>query len=58
MTRFGCPAEETLSANLDDVAMATIKSAAMKLTGFARRQFQAEVANTYCDGNPCATETL
>ena len=47
-----------MSANLDDVAMATIKSAAVKLTGFARRQFQAEVANTYCDGNARSTESL
>lgn len=45
------------AAFLDSTAVATIKSAAMKLTGFARRQFQAEVANTYCNGNPRVTET-
>lgn len=46
-----------MSAILDSAAMATIKSAAIKLTGFFRRQFQAEVANTYCDGNARMTET-
>jgi hypothetical protein len=30
----------------------TIKSAARKLTGFRRRQFQAEMAIKYCQGHP------
>ena len=35
-----------------------IRSAAKKLTGFHRRQFQAEVANRYCGGNPKRTERV
>lgn len=34
----------------------TIKSAAQKLTGFRRRQFQAEMAIKYCDGSPRRAE--
>ncbi len=34
----------------------TIRSAAWKLTGFRRRQFQAEMAIKYCQGNPRRTE--
>jgi hypothetical protein len=34
----------------------TICLAARKLTGFARRQFQAEMAHKYCGGNPRRTE--
>lgn len=34
----------------------TIKSATRKLTGFRRRQFQAEMAIKYCDGNPRRAE--
>jgi hypothetical protein len=36
----------------------TIKSAARKLTGYARRQFQAEVAEQYCGGSPRKAERL
>lgn len=36
----------------------TIKSAARKLTGFRRRQFQAEVAQQYCDGSARRAERL
>lgn len=36
---------------LTDDVIDTIKSAARKLTGFERRQFQAEVALQYCDGS-------
>jgi hypothetical protein len=43
-------------AELCDSARETIRSAARKLTGFARRQFQAEVAIQYCDGNPRVAE--
>lgn len=35
-----------------------ILSAARKLTSFRRRQFQAEVALQYCDGNPRRTEEI
>jgi hypothetical protein len=34
----------------------TIKLAAWKLTGFRRRQFQAEMAIKYCEGNPRRAE--
>lgn len=36
----------------------TIRSAARKLTGFARRQFQAEIAVKYCDSNPRRAEQV
>jgi hypothetical protein len=36
----------------------TIRSAARKLTGFRRRQFQAEVAIKYCRGNPRCAERI
>ncbi len=35
-----------------------IESAARKLTGFRRRQFQAEMANKYCDGSPRRAEQV
>jgi hypothetical protein len=34
----------------------TIQSAARKLTGFRRREFQAEMAVKYCQGNPRRAE--
>lgn len=36
----------------------TIRSAARKLTGFRRRQFQAETAIKYCQGNPRRAEEV
>ena len=36
----------------------TIKSAARKLTGFRRRQFQAEMAIKYCQGHARRTEEV
>jgi transposase len=36
----------------------TIRSAARKLTGFRRRQFQAEMAIKYCRGNPRDAERV
>lgn len=36
----------------------TIRSAARKLTGFARRQFQAEMAVKYCDSKPRRAEQV
>ena len=43
-------------AELSDAAIGTIKQAARKLTGYRRRQFQAEVAQQYCDGSPRLAE--
>lgn len=40
-----------MAQTLTDDVIGTIKSAAGKLTGFERRQFQAEVALQYCDGS-------
>ncbi len=45
-------------ADLGDSAIETIKSASRKLTGFTRRQFQAEVAIQYCQGNPRVAEQV
>lgn len=56
--RIGRLTEETMLAELGDLAKQTIRSAARKLTGFARRQFQAEVAKSYCDGNPRTAERV
>lgn len=36
----------------------TIRSAAQKLTGFRRRQFQAEMTIKYCRGNPRCAERV
>lgn len=46
--------QEILSAD----AIETIRSAAKKLTGFERRQFQAEVARKYCAGNARQVERV
>jgi hypothetical protein len=43
---------------LTDTARETIQSAARKLTGFLRRQFQAEVAGQYCQGSARLAEQL
>jgi Rhodopirellula transposase DDE domain len=45
-----------MSAELTEPVIQTIKSASQKLTGFRRRQLQAEVAKQYCGGNPRRTE--
>ena len=45
-------------AELTDSVRETIKSAARKLTGFRRRQFQAETAIKYCQGNPRRAEQV
>lgn len=47
-----------MRAELSDSAIETIKQAARKLTGFRRRQFQAEVAAKYCDGSPRTAERV
>ena len=43
---------------LTDVVRQTIKSGARKLTGFQRRQFQAEVAVQYCQGSARQAERV
>jgi len=43
---------------LSEGVVETIKSAAGKLTGFARRQFQAEVAEQHCGGSPRQAERM
>jgi hypothetical protein len=50
--------EETMVTELTDAVRETILSAARKLTGFRRRQFQAEVARQYCQGRARQTEQL
>lgn len=45
-------------AELSVSAIETIKNGARKLTGFRRRQFQAEVANQYCGGSPRRAECV
>jgi hypothetical protein len=43
---------------LTDAVRETIQSASRKLTGFWRRQFQAEVAEQYCQGSARQAEQL
>lgn len=43
---------------LTEGILETIRSAAKLLTGYRRRQFQAEVANKYCDGSARRAETI
>jgi len=45
-------------AELTESVRETIKSAARKLTGFRRRQFQAEIASKYCAGSPRRAEQV
>ncbi len=45
-------------SELTDGVRETILSAARKLTGFRRRQFQAEVAQQYCQGSARQAEQL
>jgi hypothetical protein len=45
-------------AELTESVVATIQSAARKLTGYRRRQFQAEVATKYCGGSPRRAEQI
>ncbi len=47
-----------MAAKLTEQMVETIRSAAVKLTGFKRRQFQAETARVYCDGSPRKAETI
>ena len=43
---------------LTESVKATIRSAAKKLTGYRRRQFQAELAVKYCEGSARRTEDI
>ena len=45
-----------MNAELTESVAATIQSAARKLTGFRRRQFQAEMTIKYCDARPRRAE--
>jgi hypothetical protein len=45
-------------SELTDAVRETILSAARKLTGFRRRQFQAEVARQYCQGSARRAEQV
>lgn len=47
-----------MQAELTERVRETIQSAAEKLTGWRRRQFQAETAQKYCDGSPRRAERL
>jgi hypothetical protein len=47
-----------MSAELTEQVRETIRSASQKLTGYLRRQFQAEVAEQYCEGHPRRAETV
>lgn len=47
-----------MQRELSEVMVETIKSAAGRLTGFARRQFQAEVAEQHCGGSPRRAERM
>lgn len=45
-------------AELTESVVATIRLAARKLTGFSRRQFQAEMAIKYCQASPRRAEQV
>ncbi len=47
-----------MMAELSAGVVETIKSAARKLAGFFRRQFQAEVAEQHCGGSPRQAERM
>ena len=53
-----CLKDETMLTELTESVRETIRSAARKLTGFRRRQFQAETAIKYCQGNPRRAEQV
>ena len=55
---FSCLRDETMLTELTESVRDTIRSAAQKLTGFRRRQFQAEMAIKYCRGNPRHAERV
>ena len=45
-----------MKRKLPPTVIATIRSAARKLKGFARRSFQAEATHDYCNGSPRIAE--
>ena len=47
-----------MQSKLNDTVVETIRSAARKLTGSARRAFQAEACRDYCKGNPRTAEHI
>ena len=47
-----------MSDALTDDLISSVRSAAKKLTGFRRRQFQAEMATKYCQGSARRAETV
>jgi len=47
-----------MSTELTDVMRKTVRSGARKLTGFRRRQFQAEVTLQFCQGNARQAERI
>jgi hypothetical protein len=51
-----CLRDETMLAELTESVKETIQSAARKLTGFRRREFQAEMTLKYCAGKPRLAE--
>ena len=53
-----CLKDETMLTELTESVKDTIQSAVRKLTGFQRRQFQAEVAIKYCRSNPRRAERM
>jgi hypothetical protein len=50
--------DETTMTDLTEAVRETIQSAARKLTGFRRRQFQAEVARQYCQESARCAERM
>ncbi len=47
-----------MSSKLTDDVVESLRTAARKITGFRRRQFQAEMALKYCHGSSRKAETL
>jgi hypothetical protein len=50
--------DEAMMSELTESVVATIQSAARKLTGFLRRQFQAEMTLKYCEGQARRAEAV
>jgi len=53
-----CLKDETMPADLTEELRDTINSAATKLTGARRREFQAEMTLKYCNGSPRTAERV
>ena len=58
MVGASCLKDETMLTELTASVKETILFASQKLTGFRRREFQAEMALKYCDGKPRLAETV